>query len=96
MKLNLEKVTLDFKKYFDEDVSYMLEFSYVLGQKFQTDIMCKLNDLILTTDEGIRTYSLFVVFLYEKFCKNDGGDYLYFIDNNIEEILEEFKNYYFE
>lgn len=37
MKLNLEKAYVDFKKYFDEDVSYMLEFSYVLGQKFQTD-----------------------------------------------------------
>ena len=96
MKLNLEKAYVDFKKYFDEDVSYMLEFSYVLGQKFQTDIMCKLNDFILTTDDGIKTYSLFVLFLYEQYAKNNGGDYINFINNNIEDIFEEFKNYYFE
>ena len=43
----------EFLEYFNEDISYMLEFSYVLGQKFQTDIMCKLHELIMTTDDGM-------------------------------------------
>lgn len=98
MKLNLEKFynDLDFKKYFNEDISYMLEFSYVLGQNFQKDIMCKLHELIMTTDDGIETYSLFIVFLYEQYCESNSRDYLYFINNNIESIFKEFKNYYFE
>lgn len=76
-------------------LDYLIEFAYVLGTK-QTE-MDKFDDLLeYTLYDGIKLFSMFVQFCYNEYEKTTHEDYLRFFDNELENLIEKFKNNYFE
>lgn len=97
IKLNENKLKkdLNFKNFTFDDLYYLIEFSYIIGKFNDNQYIKKLDNMIKSCDDGIEVYSLFIKYLYDKFI-NNGGDYVSYIEYNLEEIVTDFLNYYFE
>lgn len=92
-----EKLRKDFtaNEYTDYDLAFLVEFGYVLGTK-QAE-MDKFDELLeYTLSDGIELFSMFVQFCYNEYEKTTHEDYLRFFDNELENLIEKFKNNYFE
>ena len=96
MREKSEKLYKDFTahEYSDDDLAYLIEFAYVLGTK-QVE-MDKFDELLEYCTSGIELFSMFVQFCYNEYEKTTHEDYLRFFDNELENLVEKFKNNYFE
>lgn len=89
---NLSKENVDYA-----DIQFYIEFSYVVSALLERNdnLKIKLNEMVMSSDDGIQTYSFFIIYLYESYTVSNADDYVKFISNNLEEQIKEFEKIYF-
>lgn len=76
------------------EISICVEISYILGKQHNID---KLNNIILNyAQDGILTFSMFVLYCYKEYCKGKYWSIYELLDDKLEEIIENFINKYFK
>lgn len=79
--------------YTEYDLADMIEMSYILGK---TKEMEQFNEILEICNDGIISYSVFVKFLYDKYCKESNGKSLEdYINKNVNIVFKEFKEKYY-
>ena len=90
---NLSKENVDYA-----DIQFYIEFSYVVSALLERNdnLKIKFNKMIMNSDDGIQTYSFFVIYLYECFTISNIDDYVVFISTKLEEKIDEYEEIYFQ
>lgn len=96
LKENTDLVMEDLK--YDElnniETSICVEIGYILGKQHNID---KLNNIISNyAQDGIFTFSMFVLYCYKEYCKGKHWSIYELLDDKLEELIENFVNKYFK
>lgn len=87
----INKLTNSYTK---EDIMIMIEISYFLG--VEKDRIKELNNIINTYSvDGLKGYVAFIELCFDNFVKSKSRDIYTFLEENLEENIEQFKDKYY-
>ena len=92
-KLILEDIQTLETKYNWLDIVDMIEMSYVLANKEE---MNEYSEVTENANDGIVTYGAFVKYCYDKYSKTEAESIYSFLNFELETLIKEFKEKYFE